>query len=221
MDGLRSLRFRPFDINPTDVEEVRDGAADLRLQELGRPDEMTGSDHDQHGEMLGFTDPYWKINREERNYAALLYYALLSRDNLPRFLDCFAPALPLLTDEHAAYAECAYLHDHWAATHGSNEVSERSGCLPRRRFDPASYPVTRVLSLHMAAAAGSYVNRFSADACARRTGVRGSGGGGTTMRTRSHPPPVSVRVTPAVRSAAPRCKPPSAPGMCPSRSGET
>lgn len=73
-------------------------------------------------ETLGFTDPYWKTNREERNYAALLYYALLSVDNLRRFLDSFAPDLPLIADEHAAYVEYAYIRDLWEATHASNEV---------------------------------------------------------------------------------------------------
>jgi len=29
---------------------------------------------------LGSDKPYWQINREERNYAALLYFALLSGD---------------------------------------------------------------------------------------------------------------------------------------------
>jgi hypothetical protein len=73
-------------------------------------------------EMLGFTDPYWKINREERNYAALLYYALLSGNNLGKFLHSFAPELPLIEDQHAAYVEYAYIRDLWEATHASNEV---------------------------------------------------------------------------------------------------
>lgn len=70
---------------------------------------------------LNFTEPYWTINREEANYAAILYYALLSGDNLRRFLDYIECDLPLRADEHGAYFEYAYLRDLWDAAGASND----------------------------------------------------------------------------------------------------
>lgn len=60
-----------------------------------------------------FDQPYWTINREERNYAALLYYALLSNANLERFLGFVDNGLEIRPDELAAYVEYAYLRDLW------------------------------------------------------------------------------------------------------------
>lgn len=37
-------------------------------------------------EQMQQSQPYWKFNREERNYTALLYHALLSGRNLSHFL---------------------------------------------------------------------------------------------------------------------------------------
>jgi hypothetical protein len=69
---------------------------------------------------FNFTQPYWTINREERNYAALLYHALLSGDNLNRFLDYVGCDFPVNEHELAAYVEYAYLRDLWEAAGASN-----------------------------------------------------------------------------------------------------
>ena len=74
---------------------------------------------------LGFHDPYWTINREERNYAALLYYALLSGDNLPRFLKYVGCTFPYEREHLAAYVEYAYIRDLWEARKASNELKRQ------------------------------------------------------------------------------------------------
>jgi hypothetical protein len=63
-------------------------------------------------QLLDVDEPYWKFNREERNYAALLYYLLLSGDNVSRFLDRIEYPFAR-TSTSAAYVEYAYLRDVW------------------------------------------------------------------------------------------------------------
>lgn len=60
-----------------------------------------------------FNQPYWTINREERNYAALLYYVLLSNGNLQGFLDFIDYSAEVDPDQVAAYVEYAFLRDLW------------------------------------------------------------------------------------------------------------
>ena len=72
--------------------------------------------------MLGFDHPYWTINREERNYAALLYSALLTPGNLGRFLEHVDCPYPVVEDEVGAYFEYAYLRDLWEASRASNDT---------------------------------------------------------------------------------------------------
>ena len=62
---------------------------------------------------FGFDKPYWTINREERNYAALLYHVLLCHDNLQRFLDLVGYLDEVEENQVAAYVEYAFLRDLW------------------------------------------------------------------------------------------------------------
>lgn len=65
-------------------------------------------------ELAAAEDPYWTINREERNVVALLYAALLQGDNVLRFLRALDLGLPVDPDEVAVYVEYAFLRDIWA-----------------------------------------------------------------------------------------------------------
>ena len=62
---------------------------------------------------FGFDQPYWTINREERNYAALLYHVLLCNDNLERFLADIDYKGVVIPDQVAIYVEYAFLRDMW------------------------------------------------------------------------------------------------------------
>lgn len=65
--------------------------------------------------LLGWTDGYHAICREERNVAAIFYHLLLQGTNLRRFLDRVGSKLPMRADETAIYFEYAYLRDLWNA----------------------------------------------------------------------------------------------------------
>lgn len=65
--------------------------------------------------LLGWTDGYHAICREERNVAAIFYHLLLKGTNLRRFLDRVDCKLPIRTDEIAIYFEYAFLRDLWNA----------------------------------------------------------------------------------------------------------
>ncbi|QIK67293.1 hypothetical protein G7072_13875 [Nocardioides sp. HDW12B] len=75
-------------------------------------------------ELSGVGETYWAINREERQYAAILYHLLLNGDNLPRFLeliDC-----PYKVDETwSAYVEYAYLRDAWDKIGNDNDKKRK------------------------------------------------------------------------------------------------
>ena len=75
--------------------------------------------------LLDVQRPYWMFNREERNYAALLYTALLSGDNLDRFLRHVGCTFPVVRDEVGVYVEYAYLRDLWLESGGSNDEKRR------------------------------------------------------------------------------------------------
>lgn len=81
--------------------------------------------------LLGWTEPYHAICREERNVSAILYHLLLTRGNLRRFLDLVEYSLPVEPEQTAIYFEYAYLRDLWNA---------------RLRDDPAAARAT-ILSL--------------------------------------------------------------------------
>src|SRR4051794_23561551 len=71
---------------------------------------------------LAFSDPYWKINREERNYAAILYSALLTPGNMERFLAHAGCSFPIVEGEMGAYFEYAFLRDLWEASKATNDA---------------------------------------------------------------------------------------------------
>ena len=77
-------------------------------------------------ELVGAEQPYWQINREERNLVALLYAALLQGDNLPRFLHAVNADLPLERQEVSVYVEYAYLRDIWASIGRDNATKRRA-----------------------------------------------------------------------------------------------
>ena len=63
---------------------------------------------------LNFTDGYFKINREERNLAAIFYHTLLIDDNLKKFLDKIGSKFPIVDTEMGIYFEYAYIRDLWS-----------------------------------------------------------------------------------------------------------
>ena len=63
---------------------------------------------------LDWTDSYTAINREERNLAAILYHALLSGDNLSRFLSLIACPFDVVESEMAIFVEYAFPRDLWS-----------------------------------------------------------------------------------------------------------
>lgn len=65
-------------------------------------------------EFLGWNHGYYEINREERNFAAVLYHLLLKNDNLKTFLALMSSRLPIVDDEVAIYFEYSFLRDLWA-----------------------------------------------------------------------------------------------------------
>ena len=72
-------------------------------------------------EEMRCSEPYWQFNREERNYTALLYHALLSGQNLWRFLYAlqaqgFTPSHwgPAEPERISMYVEYALPRDLWA-----------------------------------------------------------------------------------------------------------
>ena len=57
--------------------------------------------------------PYYEINREERNFAAILYHLLLDNNNLELFLNKIDSSLTNNPSENAVYFEYAYIRDLW------------------------------------------------------------------------------------------------------------
>ena len=64
-------------------------------------------------EFFKFEDDYYKICREERNIAAMLYHVLLLPDNLEKFLEKFDCKHIDGCEEAPIYLEFAYLRDRW------------------------------------------------------------------------------------------------------------
>jgi hypothetical protein len=62
--------------------------------------------------LAGFEDRYSVLNREERNYTALLYHYLLQPGNLERFLSLIECPY-LLTHNFGIYFEYSFLRDIW------------------------------------------------------------------------------------------------------------
>lgn len=79
-------------------------------------------------DLLGVTDGYLCLNREERNYAALLYHLLLKGDNLGRFLECLdrpeLTAASINNEDVQLYFEYAYLRDLWWSLDGRDVAND-------------------------------------------------------------------------------------------------
>jgi len=63
--------------------------------------------------LLGWTQGYHTICREERNVAAMLYHLLMHGPNLKAFLDLAGCKLPVVDDQVGVYFEYAFLRDLW------------------------------------------------------------------------------------------------------------
>lgn len=74
---------------------------------------------------LGFNEGYFKINREERNLAAIFYHTLLQGDNLRKFLDHIKCNFPIIENEVGIYFEYAFIRDLWSSIKYGNEFKRK------------------------------------------------------------------------------------------------
>ena len=72
-----------------------------------------------------FKDGYFKINREDRNLAAIFYHTLLLGDNLITFLDLIDCKFPVVDNEMGTYFEYAYIRDLWSYIKEGNDFKRR------------------------------------------------------------------------------------------------
>jgi len=81
--------------------------------------------------LLDFNGSYSHINREERNLAAILYYALFHNDNTQRFLTLIGDHDECDSGDFGIYFEYSFLRDLWrnidkeSDRHRSNELKRR------------------------------------------------------------------------------------------------
>ncbi|MFC2118336.1 hypothetical protein ACFLSY_06820 [Bacteroidota bacterium] len=61
-----------------------------------------------------FNNGYFRINREERNLAAIFYHTLLIGSNLKKFLEAINCDFPIVEKEMGIYFEYAFLRDLWS-----------------------------------------------------------------------------------------------------------
>ena len=87
---------------------------------------------------FGWEKPYYLVSREERNLCAVLYYLLLSNNNLSRFLDWLG-ATSANAEVPAIYFEYSHLRDIWHGI-GDNQEKKQSYIL-----DALSYPLDHQL----------------------------------------------------------------------------
>ena len=74
---------------------------------------------------IGYTEGYYKINREERNLAAIFYHALLLGDNLRIFLDKIGYQFAVVDKEMGIYFEYAYIRDLWYNIKQGNDFKRK------------------------------------------------------------------------------------------------
>jgi len=80
-------------------------------------------------EMAQFNKSYSEINREERNYAAILYAALLKIDNLEKFIEITGGSPSRLEKDFGIYFEYAFLRDLWDQIGGNEANNIKKGLI--------------------------------------------------------------------------------------------
>ena len=75
--------------------------------------------------LLDIKDGYYKINREERNLAAIFYHTLLVDDNLEKFLHVIGCKFPIVEKEMGIYFEYAFIRDLWSNIKEGNEFKRK------------------------------------------------------------------------------------------------
>ena len=85
------------------------------------------------------TDPYWQFCREERNFTALLYHALLSGENLNRFVHNLMGMgivprewVPFNPEDVPVYVEFAIPRDLWARSATAPSDLDTRNAMSRR-----------------------------------------------------------------------------------------
>lgn len=85
------------------------------------------------------SDPYWQFSREERNFTALLYHALLSGQNLNRFVHYLVSRdmvpktwVPFDPEVVPVYVEYALPRDLWALSAPTPTDNKRANALRRK-----------------------------------------------------------------------------------------
>ncbi|HPN32616.1 MAG TPA: hypothetical protein PKY81_16815 [bacterium] len=73
---------------------------------------------------LNFEKNYYLFNREERNLAAIFYYALLINENLKIFLETIKCDFEIIPEEFGIYFEYSYLRDLWTYIDGNEKKRE-------------------------------------------------------------------------------------------------
>jgi hypothetical protein len=76
-------------------------------------------------DILQFNAPYYTINREERNLAAIFYHTLLIKDNLKTFITKLEIDYPLIEEEMGIYFEYSFLRDLWFSIDKSDNLVKR------------------------------------------------------------------------------------------------
>lgn len=73
---------------------------------------------------LDYKDGYFKINREERNLAAIFYHVLLLDNNLKRFIDLVGCKYDIVENEMGIYFEYAFIRDLWNNIDQGNNINQ-------------------------------------------------------------------------------------------------
>ncbi|MBN2271027.1 MAG: hypothetical protein JXN61_10455 [Sedimentisphaerales bacterium] len=72
-------------------------------------------------EYAGIVENYSCFNREERNFAAVLYYLLLKPGNMERFLELIDKNIQIVQEQFGVYVEYSYLRDLWNKLQGNDQ----------------------------------------------------------------------------------------------------